>query len=88
MTFHQYICGGVINKVKKFKSDDIPRLVKSLKNFIRKSYDLVTFRNSFRWVRFTIKTNQQRKKLNSFPLEFQQFNEHIIANMDKNFLYQ
>ena len=36
----------------------------------------------------TIKTNQQRKKLNSFPLEFQQFNEHFIANMDKNFLYQ
>ena len=32
------------------------------------------------------KTNQQRKKLNSFPLEFQQFNEHFIANMDKNFL--
>jgi hypothetical protein len=28
------------------------------------------------------------KKLNSFPLELQQFNEHIIANMDKNFLYQ
>ena len=50
--FHQYICGGVINKVKKFKSDDIPRLVKSLKNCIRKSYDLVTFCNSFRWVRF------------------------------------
>jgi hypothetical protein len=36
----------------------------------------------------TINKNQQRKKFNSFPLEFQQFNEHIIANMDKHFLYQ
>jgi len=36
----------------------------------------------------TIKTNQQRKKLNSFPLEFQQFNEHFIANINKNVVYK